>query len=274
MDYTFSSSHLEHVRNVVGKATGIMLPDHKTEMVKGRLSRRLRTLGLSSFEDYIALVNDPTSGEMEQCINALTTNVTSFLREPGHFEFLKGPFMDAMRVRKHRSRQISVWSAACSTGEEPYSIAMSIIDSLPHEAAWDVQVQATDVDTNVLETAAKGIYPRESIKNLPPEMLRRWFRQGKGAQEGFVRINDEIREKVAFSSINLIREWEVTGGLDAIFCRNVIIYFDRQTQRRLFDRMANLLSPGGYLFIGHSESLNGISDRFRSLGNTTYELIS
>jgi len=169
---------------------------------------------------------------------------------------------------------LRVWSAGCSTGEEPYTIAITLKESLPTAATWDVRILATDIDTNVVKTAEQGVYSIDRVKDLKTEIKRDWFRRGKGVNRNMVKVNPELREMISFRSLNLMEGWPMKGKFDIIFCRNVVIYFDKPTQRRLFERYAELLHDGGYLFLGHSESMHNLSERFKLLGNTVYQKIS
>jgi chemotaxis protein methyltransferase CheR len=268
-EFEFSDAHFETVQRLLYARAGIDLSEDKRMLVYGRLARRLRTLGLRSFGEYLERLEDPDSRESVQFLNALTTNVTEFFREPHHFEFL------TERVVPHAiehggPRRLRVWSAGCSTGEEPLSIAMALsgTDLLD---GWDVKILATDIDTEVLETAARAVYPMERVAKLPRQVLRRFFQRGEGANSGSVRVKPEIVRKVTFRQLNLMEEWPLRGPLDVIFCRNVVIYFDQPTRSRLMDRFARLLSPAGFLFLGHSEALIGAEcPRLSAQGRTVY----
>jgi chemotaxis protein methyltransferase CheR len=245
---------------------GITLSDSKRDLVFGRLNRRLRVLGLRSFAEYRAVLDGP-DGEVErgEMINALTTNLTSFFREPHHFTWLANPVLSDM-IRTGGPRRLRIWSAACSTGQEPYSIAMVLYNALRNKGAWDARILATDIDTNVIETAMQGRYDPESASTIPAEFARLIDRRA----DGTAAMPDVLKKLITFKPLNLLNAWPMRGPFDVIFCRNVVIYFDKDVQRTLFDRMADLLAPGGILFIGHSETLLGVSDRFENLGRTTY----
>lgn len=268
--FAFTEDHFQAVRTLVGEHAGIHLAEAKRDMVYGRLVRRLRALKLSSFDAYLAQLQQD-GGELVHFVNALTTNLTSFFREPHHFEFLADELVPEL-VRRRGDRRLRVWSAGCSTGEEPYSIAMVLKESVP--AGWDVRILATDLDSNVVATAERGVYDLDRVRNLGRRRLERWFLKGKGANTGTVRAKDELRAMIRFRQLNLLADWPMRGPLDLIFCRNVVIYFAKETQRRLFDRYANILAADGHLFLGHSESLFKVSDRFRLLGNTVYQKIA
>mgnify|MGYP001013569799 FL=1 len=224
------------------------------------------------FDDYCRLLE--TGGEdnpeLGEFVNALTTNLTSFFREQHHFEFLGRELLPAlMRERSLSARRIRIWSAGCSTGEEPYSIAMVVRETLP-SVGWDAKILATDLDSNVLATAQRGVYDEARIKDLPEARARRWFQKGRGTQSGQVRVAPDLQDMIVFRRLNLMLDWPMSGPFDVIFCRNVVIYFDKPTQRTLFERFADLLTERGHLFVGHSESLFKVTDRFAPLGKTIY----
>ncbi len=248
---------------------GIVLGPTKRELVFGRLNRRLRALGLRDFSAYRALVEGP-DGEDErgEMINALTTNLTSFFREPHHFDFLaRTVFPD--RLRPGADRRLRIWSSACSSGEEPYSIAMTLHQALPRTGSWDARILATDIDTEMVRTAEAGCYALDRARTIPASHAKLFSRRPQAT----VEMSDTLKRYIAFRPLNLLGAWPMRGRFDVVFCRNVIIYFDKDTQRRLFDRFAEILAPGGWLFIGHSETLFGVSDRFEPLGQTIYRKV-
>ena len=246
--------------------TGIVLNNSKRELVAGRLGRRLRALRLAGFPEYREVLGGP-GGETErrEMINALTTNLTSFFREAHHFEFLAEDVMAGI-VAGATSRRLRLWSAACSSGEEAYSMAMVMQKALTGKGKWDARVLATDIDSNMVDTARQGIYPADRAAAIPSIYARMRVR---GADDT-VAMPDDLKALITFNQLNLLGHWPMRGPFDAIFCRNVVIYFDKETQRALFDRMADILVPGGTLFIGHSETLFRVSERFDSLGRTIY----
>jgi chemotaxis protein methyltransferase CheR len=248
------------------KEAGIVLNSSKRELVYGRLNRRLRALLLPDFAAYRALLEGPDGDtERREMINALTTNLTSFFREPHHFTYLANIVMPEL-INGTAQHRVRIWSAACSSGEEPYSIAMVMQKALQSKGNWDARVLATDIDSSMVETARSGIYPAERATSIPSEYARTRVRQTGGT----VQMPDDLRALITFNQLNLLGPWPMRGQFDVIFCRNVVIYFDKDTQRILFDRMADIMSPGGYLFIGHSETLFRVSERFESLGRTIY----
>ncbi|TVQ70908.1 MAG: protein-glutamate O-methyltransferase CheR [Chromatiaceae bacterium] len=270
-EYEFTDRDFRFIARFIGDYAGIVLSEVKRDLVYGRLQRRLRALGLRRFSDYCELLENDDGEERELCVNALTTNLTSFFREPHHFDHLQKDLLPKL-VRAHADRRLRIWSAGCSTGEEPYSIAMVVAETVP--ADWDVRILATDLDTNVVATAAAGRYSADRVQGVSEARRRRWFLRGKGANQGMVRVRPELQELIRFRPLNLLEPWPVRGAFDVIFCRNVVIYFDKSTQKVLFDRFAGQMKPDGRLFIGHSETLHKVSDRFRLLGNTIYGRVS
>jgi chemotaxis protein methyltransferase CheR len=263
-EFPFSPEHFRHISERVYRFSGIRLPEAKREMVYARLARRLRSLGLGSFDDYLRYL-EVEPAEWEHCTNALTTNVTSFYREEHHFTILG----EHARATAKAGATFRVWSAGCSTGEEPYTISMCLSDALGQGA---YHVLATDLDTQVLAHAREAIYPLQSVLRLPEARQKRFFLRGTGRHEGRARVRREIAERVEFRRLNLMdAQWPVEGGLDAIFCRNVMIYFDKPTQRRLIERFAALLAPTGLFFAGHAESLLDQGRCFRLRGQTVYQ---
>ncbi len=268
-EFEFKPGDFERVRKLIYGHAGISLSAAKQDMVYSRLARRLRATGMKSFSQYLDhLEHGQDALEWERFINALTTNLTSFFREPHHFPILARHLQKVAQTRK----QINIWCCAASTGEEPYSIAMTVADTFPGGGP-QVSILCSDLDTNVLATAEKGIYPLDRTDKIPPEQLKRYFLKGAGAQEGKVSVRPELRRLLTFRQINLLDPvWPVNGPLDVIFCRNVMIYFDKPTQYKILSRFAPLLQPDGLMFAGHSESFLHAADLFRSLGKTVYEL--
>jgi chemotaxis protein methyltransferase CheR len=269
-EFALSDRDFAFIKQVVRERTGIALSDVKRDMVYGRLARRLRRLGLPDFRSYNELLRSGDAAEMTECINALTTNLTSFFREPHHFAYLAGRVVPELLRRDGAGSRLRIWSAGCSTGEEPYSIAITLRECIPQIERHDVKILATDIDSSVVQKAEAGVYRAERIRDLAPARAKKWFLAGRGAHAGQVRVADALRGMITFRTLNLMDPWPMRGPFDVIFCRNVVIYFEKATQRALFDRMADLLTPHGHLFIGHSESLFKVTDRFAGLGNTVY----
>ncbi len=266
-EFHFTKKDFDRVCKLIYDHAGISLSDSKQELVYSRLSRRLRATGLSTFSEYLGLLESNDEAEWEAFTNSLTTNLTSFFREPHHFPIL------AEQVRALRGKHpISLWCSAASTGEEPYSMAMTVLDALGPDAS-QVTIVATDLDTNVLATARAGIYPEERISKLSPELVKRYFQRGTGAQAGMVRVREEVREMITFRQLNLLHDnWSVRAPLDAIFCRNVMIYFDKPTQLAILKKFVPLLRKEGLLYAGHSESFHHADEYFKLRGKTVYEL--
>ena len=263
-----SNQDLTRIVALVRKFTGIHMDESKRQLISSRLNRRLRALQIQSFSAYCDLLNDPNSPEVQHFINAVTTNLTSFFREAHHFEYLAQSVVPVLRERCTK-KSVRVWSAGCSTGAEPYSIAMTLADTLGFD--WDWKILATDLDSNVLNAGRSGVYKAEELDSVPKRIGGDYFEKGQGDNAGRVRMDSRLRERIVFNRLNLMEPWPMHGPLDVIFCRNVAIYFDKPTQQKLFARFADLLSPWGTLFIGHSESLAGVTDRLHLIGQTTYE---
>lgn len=263
-------------RDLVYRTTGISLADNKLEFVQARLRKRLRHHQLSSYAAYYDLLDsgDPNGVELQEMINRITTNKTSFFREEHHFKHLSDvvfpQIIDAARERK-REKKLRIWCAAASTGEEPYSLAMTVRDSFASLPDWDIRILATDIDTNVLETARSGIYRADRAEDLSSATLKQHFFRGSGANSDKVMVRPETAELVTFRQLNLLdNDWPIRTQFDVIFCRNVLIYFDQPTQDRLMQRMADFLLADGSLFIGHSESLSRLSETWVRTGKTVY----
>lgn len=263
-DLELTEADFARVRELIHKRAGIVLAEHKREMVYSRLAKRLRHYSLTRFSDYLArLERRPDSQEWEAFTNALTTNLTAFFREAHHFPQLVTHIRD-------RTGSVRIWCAAASTGEEPYSIAITLAETFSNRTV-DAKVVATDIDTEALAKARAGIYPLEQVHKLDEARIKRFFQRGTGGQAGLARVRPEIRAMVEFQQMNLMApQWPVKGPFDAIFCRNTMIYFDKKTQAQILGRFAPLLKPDGLLFAGHSENFSHISDAFRLRGQTIY----
>lgn len=272
-EFLYTRKDFNFLRTIANDRTGIVVGDDKYDMYYSRLSRRVRKLGLSSFKDYCDLLRNVgmQHEESTELVNAITTNLTSFFREKHHFSYLKDTAIPELLKKNKSSRRLRIWSAGCSTGEEPYSLSIILNESKHLLSGWDTRILATDIDSNVLAKASKGIYPNEAVKGLDKAVLRSWFQRGKGGQDGSVKLKADVQKKISFGQLNLMDNWSLDEPQDIIFCRNVIIYFDKPTKAKLIDRYADVLKPGGYLFIGHSESLYKTSDRFDLIGNTIYQ---
>lgn len=271
LDVQLEDSEFKFIRLVIEKNAGIVLGDNKRQLVQGRLARRLRELGLNSFAEYCELIKSGGPEELIGLINAITTNVTSFFRESHHFDSLHAVMLPEAMARNERTRRLRIWSAGCSSGEEPYSIAMTMAETVRGLATWDLKVLATDIDSDILAAAARGEYPLERLTGVSDERRRRWFVAGTQAQAGMAKVRAELAGLITFRTLNLMGEWPMRGPFDVIFCRNVMIYFDQATRDRLLSRYAQLLAKGGYLCLGHSESIHMPHPEFKLVGRTIYK---
>lgn len=270
-EFSFTQRDFSFLSKIIHERTGIVVSEDKFNMFYSRLSRRVRALKLTSFKDYCDVVaNDREGAETNELINAITTNLTAFFRENHHFEYLTNTVFPEL-IKNNHDRTIKIWSAGCSTGEEPYSLAITA-----REAAqlrnWDVQIKATDLDSNVVATASRGVYAMSRVEGMSKSRLKNWFYKGKGRQNGMVKVKPDLNRLIEFGQLNLMDNWKQEPQ-DVIFCRNVIIYFNKETKAKLVEKYANTLKPGGHLFIGHSESLYKITDRFELIGNTIYRKV-
>ncbi|WP_293764921.1 CheR family methyltransferase [uncultured Aquitalea sp.] len=270
-DLKFTLTDFRRVRKMVYQRVGIALNDSKTHMAYSRLARRVRQHGLKRFADYLDMLEGAeASPEWQHFINALTTNLTAFFREPHHFDTLKQHAQERLRA----GRPYNVWSSASSTGEEPYSIALTLLQ-VPGVSLANTHIVASDIDTQVLQHASAGVYDAERVASLAPALLHRFFLRGVGRNEGKVRLKRELRQYLEFYQFNLVQEsWPQMGPFDAIFCRNVLIYFDKPTQARILRQMAECLMPDGLLFLGHSENIQHICDAFQPCGRTVYRRVN
>jgi chemotaxis protein methyltransferase CheR len=271
-EFELTDSEFKRLRDLVHARTGIALSEAKRELLYGRLARRLRKLKLNSFAEYCRLVETDESAELQELTNAITTNLTSFFREDYHFKQLAAEALPQIESKRSSTRRIRLWSAGCSTGEEPYSLAIVMRETLAQLAGWDIKLLATDIDSKVVATATQGVYASDRFKGVAPERVRSWFREIAG-RPGFLAASAELKSLITFKQLNLLDPWPVKGPFDVIFCRNVVIYFDKATQRGLFDRMAELQEPGGWLFIGHSENLLNVTRRYKLVGRTVYRRV-
>jgi len=260
-------------RDLIQRESGIFLSEAKKALVVGRLGRRLRELGLRSLAAYYRLLVEGDEQERTRMLDCICTNETHFFREPRQFEFLEQRvFPDwAARAAAGRPRRIRAWSAACSTGEEPYSLAMTLLAHFPPSSGWTLEILASDLSTRALDQARAGLWSVDKAREIPERYLKAFMLRGTGAQEGVMKAGPEIRSLLRFQRVNLNQDrYPVQGPFDLVFCRNVLIYFDVASKARVVHRLLDELAPGGYLFLGHAESLTGLSDRGRSVGPTVY----
>ncbi|MEM1229918.1 MAG: protein-glutamate O-methyltransferase [Pseudomonadota bacterium] len=271
--FELTDIEFEQLRDAIKLHTGITLGDNKRQMVYRRLSDRLRERNLRSFSEYLSILKRGDTLELEAFRNSVTTNLTSFFREQHHFDTLRDTLLPNMYRRSGSERRIRIWSAGCSTGEESYSLAFTVADFLSGKLSCDAKILCTDIDTDVLATAERGVYPIARIDSLNDEQRARWFQKRETKNGMLVRARDHYRDLLSFRQLNLLSEWPFKQKFDVIFCRNTIIYFDRPTQQRIVNRFADALDRGGHLILGHSESLHELTDRFELIGNTVYHKV-
>lgn len=268
-----SDKQFKRISVMVKEVAGINLHDGKKELVKARLCKRLRNLGISNFDEYLRYLEDDCSGtELVSMLDVISTNLTNFYREQAHFDYLEDVIftsLDAVR-QKTGNNTVRIWSAGCSSGEEPYSIALSCLKCGLDGPGWDSKILATDISTRVLGLAAKGVYSANQVRNVPLAMLKQRFSAVGAPADKIYKIGPEAKKKVSFGRLNLMGDWPMKGPFDVIFCRNVMIYFDKETQEKLVQRYWEKLAPGGILFIGHSESLTGVNHSFKYMQPTIY----
>ncbi len=266
-EFAFTEKEFQRIRKMIYEHAGINLSDAKKDMVYSRLGRRLRINKLTTFAEYLRLLEENSEVEWEAFVNSLTTNLTSFFREEHHFPLLA----DHISKIQHR-HSIRLWCSATSTGEEAYSMAITMMD-LFNSPTPPVKILATDLDTNVLKKAETGIYPMERVEKLSPAMLKRYFLKGSGANEGNVLVREVLRNMITFRQINLLDDyWPIEGPFDAIFCRNVMIYFDKPTQYKILQKFIPLMHSDALMFAGHSESFQHAADLFHTRGRTVYQI--
>jgi len=267
-EFAFTLDDFNFLRKISNDHSGIIVTDDKFNMFYSRLSRRIRMLGLTSFKQYCTYLEENEEIEFTEFINAVTTNLTAFFRENHHFEYVKDKIIPNVLKKNQNTKTITVWSAGCSTGEEPYSIAMTLLDNMPPN--WKLKILATDLDTNVLKIASEGVYNNDKMKGLDERKIKKWFKKGQGSNKNKVKIKRELQELIHFKQLNLMEAWPIKGKFDIIFCRNVIIYFDKETKEMLVNKFSKYLDIGSHLLIGHSESLHQIETDFDLIGNTIY----
>ena len=273
-EFVFTAEDFRHIAHILHSHAGIALSEGKAALVYSRLAKRLRALGLRSFRDYCALIQGVDGVDERQAMTAaLTTNVTRFFREPHHFDHLRDVVMPGLAERARAGGRVRLWSAACSNGQEPYSMAMTVLSALPEAADLDVRILATDIDPNMVAEGAAGIYSEEALAPAPPLLRHRWFDKAPAHGADRLSANETLRRLVTFRELNLIGDWPMRGRFDVIFCRNVVIYFDDATQERVWSRFLPAMTPEATLYIGHSERVSGpAAKRLNTSGLTTYRL--
>ena len=269
MEYSITAKEFQQFRTLIYDESGISLSDQKTSLLASRLSKRLRDLNLGTFSEYYAKVmEDRTREEFTRLLDLISTNKTDFFREPKHFDFLRERILPELESVK----RIRIWSSACSTGEEPYTIAMTLHEAVRNPERWDFKILASDLSTRVLAKAAAGTYDEDRFRDVPPDVIQRHFLRGRGDQAGLFKVKTHLASAITFRRLNLMDDrFPIKNPLDLIFCRNVMIYFDRPTQETLVNKFHHYLKPGGYLFIGHSESLQWVTHPFKSMAPTIYQ---
>ncbi|MFH0785285.1 MAG: CheR family methyltransferase [Pseudomonadota bacterium] len=264
-EFPFTGEDFQYIRNLIYQVAGISLAPTKKDLVYSRLARRLRVRQIASFSAYIQLLQNGDLQEREEFTNALTTNMTSFFREAHHFKILAKFF-----ETKGKAKPINIWTCASSSGEEPYSIAMTVVDYFK-SFNTPVRILATDIDTHVLEKAKRGLYSLEQVQTLNPEQIKRFFLKGCGKNEGLAKVRPELQQMITFRRFNLLHEqWGINEKYDIVFCRNVMIYFDKNTQRKILEKMLSCIQPNGLFFAGHSENFHHAADLFKVHGKTVY----
>ncbi len=268
-----SEKEFQAFSDLVHQKAGINLHSGKKQLVRARLATRIRSLKLGTFSQYYDyVINDHKGDELVLLLDSISTNLTQFFREPKHFDFMAEKFLPELAAARLKSdqRQIRVWSAGCSTGEEPYSIAITLLDNLSSFTGWDIKILATDLSTRVLGVARQAVYAEERVRDIPAATMRKYFQAGRGDWSGCFKVKDAVKKLVVFRRLNLMDPLPFSNPMDLIFCRNVMIYFDKKTQGELVDRLYQSLAKDGYLFIGHSESLTGVKHSFKYVQPTVY----
>jgi chemotaxis protein methyltransferase CheR len=267
-----TEAQFQQISTLVKGLCGINLHDGKRELVKARLAKRIRQLGIASFADYLDMVrSDPSAAEVTAMLDSLSTNLTYFFREPAHIDYLRETVVPTLLTRNADSKSLRIWSAGCSSGEEPYTIGMTLLHHFPELRSWDVRILATDLSTRVLAKAREGVYGPDRLRQVPAGMVSTGFAPAARHSGGQRHVSDAVRTLVTFGRLNLMESWPMKGPFDVIFCRNVMIYFDKATQDRLVQRYWEILAPGGWLMVGHSESLSGIRHQFKYVQPATYQ---
>lgn len=270
-EFEFTREDFDYLRQIVSDTTGIVSSADKYTMYYSRLAARLRTLGLADFRAYRDYLGKNPETESIELINSVTTNLTSFFREKHHFDYLRDIIIP--QKRQNGEQRLRIWSAGCSSGEEAYSIAITLQQAVRDVSQWDIRILATDIDSQVLATAQEGIYDEARLTRMDAVLLQRYFEPVATCQPGKFRIDDDLRQLIHFQQLNLLHRWPVQEKFDLILCRNVVIYFNGQTKAELVDRFADQLVSNGLLMMGHSESLYRTSSRFELLGKTIYRRI-
>lgn len=270
-EFPFTWHDFRQIAELVHSEAGIVLTEAKVNLVYSRLAKRLRAIGLRTFRDYCSLIQGAEGvDERQAMIAAMTTNVTRFFRESHHFDYLRTQVLPDLIEAAHKGGKVRIWSAGCSSGEEAYSIALTILGLDPHASGRDIKILASDIDPEMLRRGSAGVYPVHQMGDVPQELRRKWFKIVGGSGGAELEVGPEMHELVRFRELNLLREWPMKGRFDIIFCRNVMIYFDDETQNTVWGRFGDILRPGGTLCIGHSERIMLGSQPFDLVGQTIY----
>lgn len=271
----FTEADFVKISRLVYDQSGINLHDGKKELVKARLGKRIRNGNFQSFREYYDyVINDPSGEEMIQLLDSISTNFTHFFRENQHFDYLKNEIIPCLKGGKgNNPKKLRIWSAGCSTGEEPYTIAITLLESLPPGSGWDLKILATDISTKVVAVAQSGIYLKNKMQSLSMDLLKKYFLRGENQWRNHVKVKPIVKSAVQFQRLNLMESFSFNESFDCIFCRNVMIYFDKETRTQLVNRFYDNLEKGGVLFIGHSESLTGIEHSFHYVKPAIYKKI-
>ncbi len=264
--------NFQFIASRIYDSCGVKLDESKVEMLRSRLIPRLRDLGFVSFKEYIDFLESHYVDEEFKLVNSITTNFTSFFREKHHFDYMQDVLMPQWMKEKKGTKSIRIWSAGCSSGEEPYTIAMTLLNAMPQLEYWDVKILATDIDTNILDKARGGEYHKEKLEGAPVNLVKPWFKPSTVKPE-HMQVVPKIQNMVHFRHLNFMHSWPMKGKFDLIFCRNVIIYFDKPTQAKIMKQFANYQTAGAHLFIGHSESLHQMSDTYKLIGKAMYQCV-
>ncbi|MDX1949462.1 MAG: protein-glutamate O-methyltransferase CheR [Rickettsiales bacterium] len=271
-EFDFNDDDFKLIARIVFEKTGIHLAPHKKNMVYSRIAKRIRRLNLNSFSEYCTLItSNNDGGEMMDFINAVTTNLTHFFREIHHFKHLAEAALPEAIKQNSSFKRLRIWSAGCSSGMEAYSIAMTLRSVLKDVDNWDAKILATDIDTNMLAKGSAGIYSDEEYENIPAKFREEFIT--KDSKNSQIKVSDKLKKLVSFKRLNFIEPWPVKGPFDIVFCRNVVIYFQKETQKKIFENFSNVMRSGSHLYIGHSENLTGISNKFQLIGKTIYQKI-
>lgn len=271
-EYPLTRRDLNEIAAMIYSDAGIALNDSKASLVYSRLSKHIRALGLRGFREYCALVSSQEGApERREMLSHLTTNFTRFFRENHHFDHIRTDVLPGLIARARAGGRVRIWSAACSDGQEPYSIALTVLAALPNAADYDFKILATDIDPKILAIARAGAYDEQALETVNPAMRKQWFREVDINGRRKFQIDDKVKRLITFNELNLMAQWPIKGPFDIIFCRNVVIYFDEPTQVRIWQRFSGLLAEGGHLYIGHSERVSGdAKNLFDNIGITTY----